>query len=147
MSLSNSCLFNDLIVIVNILIMDISCQILWLFVLPIPISCIVWTVTNEEIFREPRTYCAEKSRDCSNGFKRKFFYLFTCEYCFSHYVTLLVVCLTNFKLLTDNWTGYLISTFSLVWIANIYMSLFALLRQEIKKDKSEIDVINWLKEK
>ncbi len=125
--------------------MDIPTQLIWLFILPIPISCIVWTVTNEEIFREPRIYCTEQSRNCNNVFKRKFFYLFTCEYCFSHYITLLFICFTNFKLLTDNWIGYLISLFALVWIANIYMSLYALLRQEIKKDKSEIDIINGLK--
>lgn len=125
--------------------MDIPNQLLWLFILPIPISCIVWTVTNEEIFREPRIYCTVKSRNCSNIFKRKFFYLFTCEYCFSHYITLLFIYFTNFKLLTDNWIGYLISFFASVWVANIYMSLYALLRQEIKKDKSEIDIINCLK--
>ena len=125
--------------------MDIPNQLLWLFILPIPISCIVWTVTNEEIFREPRIYCTVKSRNRSNIFKRKFFYLFTCEYCFSHYITLLFIYFTNFKLLTDNWIGYLISFFASVWVANIYMSLYALLRQEIKKDKSEIDIINCLK--
>ena len=126
--------------------MDIANQLLWLFILPIPIACIVWTVTNEEIFREPRTYCIERSRNCHNSFKRKFFYLFTCEYCFSHYISLFFIWVTDFKLLTINWTGYLISIFALVWMANIYMSLFALLRQEIKKDKSEIDVINCLKQ-
>ena len=126
--------------------MDIPTQLLWLFILPIPISCIVWTVTNEEIFRESRTYCNEKSRNCNNVFKRKFFYLFTCEYCFSHYVAFIFIWLTNFKLLTENWIGYLISWFALVWIANVYMSFYALLRQEIKIDKSEIDIINCLKD-
>ena len=29
--------------------------------------------------------------------------------------------------------------FALVWIANIYMSLFSLLRQDIKKEKIEIE--------
>ena len=56
------------------------------------------------------------------------------------------MCLTNFKLLTTNWTGYLIGGFALVWMTNIYMSLFALLRQEIKKEKTEIDLINCIKE-
>ena len=29
----------------------------------------------------------------------------------------------------------------MVWIANVYMSLFALLRQNIKKEKVEIEVM------
>ena len=32
----------------------------------------------------------------------------------------------------------MIAGFSLVWIANIYMSLFGLLRQDIVKEKAEI---------
>src|SRR4051812_7564414 len=104
----------------------------WLFILPLCIACISWTVTHEEVFREPREYCKER---CDNGksiWERKFFYLFTCEYCFSHYVTIVMLCLTGFKLLVDNWVGYIISGFGLVWIANFYMSIFALLRQNIK---------------
>src|SRR4051794_10036413 len=62
-------------------------QVLWLFILSIPVSCVAWTVTHEEIFREPREFCAEKSKTCQRLLQRKFFYLFTCEYCFSHYVT------------------------------------------------------------
>jgi len=74
-------------------------------------------------------------------FARKFFYLFTCEYCFSHYIALLFLYLTGYKLLMDNWTGYLIAWFSLVWIANIYMSIFSFIRQDIKKERSEIAAI------
>lgn len=40
----------------------------------------------------------------------------------------------------DDWRGYLIGGFALVWIANIYMSLFALLRQAIKAEKTKIDL-------
>ncbi len=110
-------------------------QLIWLFILPLPIACIAWTLTHEEVFKEPRAYCQKKSRDCKTFFTRKFFYLFTCEYCFSHYVTILILCLTGFKLLIDDWRGYIISGFSLVWIANVYMGLFALMRQNIKLEK------------
>ena len=41
----------------------------------------------------------------------------------------------------DDWRGYIIAGFSLVWIANIYMSLFGLLRQDIKKEKTEIECL------
>ena len=35
--------------------------------------------------------------------------------------------------------GYLIAGFSLVWVANIYMSIFGRLRLEIKRERVEID--------
>ena len=63
-------------------------QIVRLFVLSIPIACVAWTVTHEEVLREPREYCRRKSQNSRNILTRKFFYLFTCEYCFSHYVAL-----------------------------------------------------------
>ena len=121
--------------------MTMTLQIIWLFVLAIPIACIAWTVTHEEIFREPRDYCVDKSMKCKTLLERKFFYLFTCEYCFSHYVTLFFLILTDYKLLIPDWRGYIIAGFSLIWIANVYMSIFNLLRQSIKKDKTEIKEI------
>ncbi len=71
---------------------------------------------------------------------RKFFYLFTCEYCFSHYVTILFLILTGFKLLMDNWVGYVIAGFALVWIANVYMSLYNFLRTDLKKERIETSI-------
>jgi len=122
--------------------MSTSLEIVWLFVLPVPVACIAWTVTHEEVFREPREYFAKKSKVCNTLLARKFFYLFTCEYCFSHYVTIFFLFLTGYKLLLDDWRGYIISGFSVVWIANIYMSLFGLIRIDIKKEKTEIDQID-----
>lgn len=117
---------------------SISLQLIWLFVLALPIACVAWTVTHEEIFIEPRTYCINKCKKGKTILERKFFYLFTCEYCFSHYVTLAFLFLTNFKLLINNWIGFIIAGFALVWIANLYMSLFGFIRQDIKKEKTEI---------
>ena len=121
--------------------MSITLQIIWLFILALPIACVAWTVTHEEVFREPRDYCVRKSKTSKPLLKRKFFYLFTCEYCFSHYVALFFLWLTNFHLLLNDFRGYVIAGFALVWIANIYMSLFAFLRQNIKKEKTEIELI------
>ena len=122
--------------------MAINQQIAWLFLLAMPVACIAWTVTHEEVFREPRAYCANKSLQCKTLTGRKFFYLFTCEYCFSHYVTLLFLFLTGYKLLLNDWRGYIIAGFALVWIANVYMSLLGLLRQDVKKEKMEINAMN-----
>ena len=115
--------------------MLLTTQIIWLFLLAIPVACIAWTVTHEEVFKEPREYCILRSKTGKTIAVRKFFYLFTCEYCFSHYVTILILLLTGYKLLYNDWRGYLISGFSLVWIANIYMSLFGLIRTDLKVEK------------
>lgn len=114
-------------------------QTAWLFILSIPIACMAWTVTHEEVFREPRAYCSSKSKSGKTLLQRKFFYLFTCEYCFSHYVTVLFLFLTGYRLLLDDWRGYIIAGFALVWIANVYMTLFGFIRQDIKKEKTEIE--------
>jgi len=121
--------------------MTLTTQLIWLFTLAIPIACIAWTVTNEEVFREPREYCIRQSKERKSLLGRKFFYLYTCEYCFSHYVTVLILILTDYKLLMDDWRGYILAGFALVWIANLYMSLFAFLRQDIKKEKTEITMM------
>ena len=112
-------------------------QILWLLILPIPIACIAWTVTKEEVFREPRQFCERCSKTAALALVRKFFYLFTCEYCFSHWVTLIFLLLTGYKLLLDDWRGYIFSFFALVWVANAYMSLYARLRVDIRSERAE----------
>lgn len=115
-------------------------QVANLFLLALPIACISWTVTHEEVFKEPREYCVNKCRTAPNLLQRKFFYLFTCEYCFSHYVTIFFLFITGYQLLFDDWRGYLIGGFALVWIANIYMSIFGLVRVGLKKEKAEADI-------
>ena len=109
-----------------------------LFVIAIPVACIAWTVTREDIFRELREWCADRSKAERGLLARKFFYVFTCEYCFSHYVAALLLAVTRYRLLFDDWRGYAIAGFSLVWIANIYMSIFGRLRLDIKYEGVEI---------
>ena len=118
--------------------MTLAHQVAMLFLLPLPIACIAWTLTHEEVFREPREWCARRSVASRSIVTRKFFYLFTCEYCFSHYVTAFFLIITRYTLLFDGWRGYLIAGFSLVWLANVYMSLFGRLRLEIREDKLAI---------
>ena len=113
-------------------------QMLWLFVLAAPIACVAWTVTHEEVFKEIREFCQEKSGQCRMLLQRKFFYLFTCEYCFSHYVAAVVVLATDYRLLIPDWRGAILGWFTLVWVANIYMSLFGRLRLDIKRERVEI---------
>lgn len=109
-------------------------QIFWLVILSIVVASVAWTVTQEEIFREPREYCAERSKDCRTIIQRKFFYVFTCEYCFSHWVTLFFLILTGFRLLINDWRGYVLAFFAIPWLANQWMSLYRRLRLDIKHE-------------
>jgi len=118
--------------------LSIPLQMLLLFVLPIPVASIAWTVTHEEIFREPREWCRNRSAQPHPWLQRKFFYMLTCEYCFSHYVALLVLVITHYHLGYGGWRGYFVAWFSLVWIANVYMSLYSRIRLDIKRERVEI---------
>jgi hypothetical protein len=113
-------------------------QVIYLFVIAVPVACVAWTVTHEEVFREPREYCQRRSQQCSSLVRRKFFYLFTCEYCFSHYIALAFLAMCRFRLLYPGWRGYLLALFALVWVANIYMNIYNRLRLDIKHEHIEI---------
>ena len=109
-----------------------------LFVLAMPVAAIAWAVTHEEVFKEVHDYCTARSRAAGRLAARKFFYVFTCEYCFSHWVTIGLLLVTRFTLVYGDWRGYVISGFALVWVANMYMSLFGRLRLDIKSERVDI---------
>lgn len=127
--------------------MPLSHQFAYVSLLALAIACVSWTVTHEEVFREPREYCKDRAETCRPLVLRKFFYLFTCEYCFSHYVTLVFLWITRFTLLYAGWRGYLIAWFALVWVANLYMSVFNRLRLEIKHENVKIATDQVVQEK
>ena len=127
--------------------MPILLQIYWLSILSLVVASIAWTVTQEQIFEEPREAAKKRSETASNIFVRKFFYVWTCEYCFSHWVTIVVLLLAPFPLLIEDWRGYVLAFFALPWIANQWMSLYRRLRVEIKREnlvaeKVEKDIEN-----
>lgn len=115
--------------------------VLTLFLLALPIACIAWTVTHEELFREVHEFSVKKSETSKSVVIRKLFYLFTCEYCFSHYVTIGVLIVSGYTLFGPSWWGYILTGFALVWIANVYMSLFGLLRVDMKKTRQEANIL------
>lgn len=127
--------------------MPIGRQVLLLFLFAIPVACVSWTVTHEDLFRELREWLTARSNASRNIFSRKFFYLFTCEYCFSHYVAVGMLFLTRYTLVFEDWRGYLIAGFSLVWIANIYMSLFGRLRLGIASERQGMEVVEKMVKK
>ena len=112
---------------------------MFLFILALPIASVAWTITHEEVVREFRDFCLAESHACRCLYQRKFFYLFTCEYCFSHYVTVVFLVITRYKLLFPDWRGYLIAGFSLVWMANVYMSLYGRIRLDLRRERAEIN--------
>ena len=126
--------------------MPLGDQVLLLFLFAIPVACVSWTVTHEEVFSELRDWLTTRSQASRNLVSRKFFYLFTCEYCFSHYVTIGMLFLTRFTLVFADWRGYVIAGFSIVWIANLYMSLFGRLRLAITSERQDIAVVEKMAE-
>ena len=116
--------------------MHIADQIFWLIVIAAAVASVAWTVTQEEIFREPREYFAERSKHAKSLLIRKFSYMMTCEYCFSHWVTMFFLFITGFRLIFDDWRGYLFSFFVTAWMSNQIMSLYRRLRVVIKLDNA-----------
>ena len=83
------------------------------------VSCITWTVTQEEIFKEVRIWLEQKSADGS-WWIRKAAYLPTCHYCFSHWVAIGLLVLWQLP-----WWWL----FPIVWLANHSITLYGWLRQ------------------
>jgi len=116
--------------------MAILIQIFWLVILSMVVASVAWTVTQEEIFKEWRDAFKERSETAGNILIKKFFYVWTCEYCFSHWVTIAVLILTNFRLLIDDWRGYILAFFAVAWVANQFMSLYRGIRVDIKHENA-----------
>jgi hypothetical protein len=94
-----------------------------LFTLALIVAVIARTVTQEEVFREFKEYCQRRSQSAASIAERKFFYLFTCQYCFSHWVALGVVILTSFSL-GEGFLGHVFGVFALVGVANVYLASY-----------------------
>jgi len=116
--------------------MQILFDVFSLLILSLVVASIAWTVTQEEIFREPREAFKKRSESSKSILARKFFYVWTCEYCFSHWVAIVVILITNFKLLMNDWRGYVIAFFVLPLVANFWMSIYRRLRVEIKHENA-----------
>jgi hypothetical protein len=113
-------------------------DLLRLVLLALPVAAIAWTVTHEELFREFHDYCVYRSHSARSIVVRKIFYVFTCEYCFSHYVSAVVLALTGFQLLYADWRGYFIAWLALVWVANHFISIYGRIRLGIRSERLEI---------
>lgn len=113
-------------------------QIIWLLLLSLPVACVAWTITHAELFREAREYFTKRNKDGKTILERKFFFLLICDYCFSHYVALFFIFIARYQLLFNDWRGYLIAWFSVVWISNFYMSAFTLVHMRMKLNRHKL---------
>lgn len=121
--------------------MTIGESIFYLVILSLVVASVSWTFTQEEIFRGIHEYCVRRSNAARSVFEKKFFYVFTCEYCFSHWVTLVILPVTGFWLLIDDWRGYVIAFFVLPWLANQWMSIYRRMRVEIKYENALAETV------
>jgi hypothetical protein len=53
-------------------------------------------------------------------------------------VSALALWVFRYQLLYAGWRGYVVAWFAVVWIANVYMSVFNLLRLDIKHENVSI---------
>ena len=120
--------------------MDLHYQVINLFLLALPIACISWTWTHEELFKEARELLKGLGNEKHSFLRRKFVYILSCEYCFSFYVTAFILILTNYQLIFSDWRGYFIAELSLVWVANLYMNIHFALRIDIRKKGAEAKI-------
>jgi hypothetical protein len=120
--------------------MEYGSQIAFALILSIPVACITWTITQEEIFHEMRERLAGyQARHRHSWWRRKPAQLITCPYCTSHYVAGALIGLLRFRMLVEDWRGYVISLFTLVLLANVYITFYHLLRVGLRWSRSLAD--------
>ncbi|HEX5447474.1 MAG TPA: hypothetical protein VFW87_26905 [Pirellulales bacterium] len=114
-----------------------------------PVAILVRAFTTEEVAREPREYCLRRQacyRDRGGETSlparlgcfvlQKLFYMPTCDYCLSFWVSLVVVWLADYRISFDDWRGSALACFVVMGVANVYLALFALLRVDTRKERA-----------
>ncbi len=114
-------------------------QLVYVALLALPVACVSWTITNEEIFRDLREWLGKVSHHSSSMFVKKLCYLPTCHYCFSHWVTAGFLVLTGFHFLQADWRGYILAEFAIVLIVNVYLTVYNLLRVMLRWSRATAD--------
>lgn len=110
-----------------------------LVILTLVVACITWTLAHEEVVREPREWLIEKSKTATRWWTRKFFFMWTCEFCLSYYVAAAVILIMDFRLITDDWRGIAAALLATTALANAAMSAFARLRVELGTERVVLD--------
>jgi hypothetical protein len=113
-------------------------QLGWLFILALPIACATWTFTHEEIFRDVKEWLQTRSEASDSWVGRKFFFMWTCDYCLSHYVAAAGIAVTEFRVMLSDWRGSVLAWLAVTAVANVYLAAFAHLRVELSKERTEL---------
>ena len=126
------------------------------FYLAAPVAIVVRAFTTEEIGREPRDYCRARHEcyreRCSNGdagvlrraadfVLQKVFYVPTCDYCLSFWISLAVVWIAEYTMFFDDWRGVALAVFVVMGVANVYLAIFTQLRVDAKKERAVAEAI------
>jgi len=120
--------------------MDLATQLLEAIILALPVACVAWTFTQEEVFKEVQDTLKGYQRDYAHStWRRKLAYLPTCPYCASHYVAAVFLAMFQFKMVADDWRGYVVSLFAVVLVSNVYISVYHLLRVALRASRAYAD--------
>jgi hypothetical protein len=110
------------------------------FVVAAAVSVSAWALAKEQIFREIRDVCDRSSKDqqCS-WLIRKIAYMPTCEYCNSFWIALVALLFLQYQVLWDDWRGYVLAQFFTWSLAVAYMSIYQLLRVDIRHGQEKVE--------
>lgn len=117
-------------------------------VLAVPVAVCSWTIAKEEVFAWLRSICKKvlgwgESHGRLGVFVTKPFYMPTCEYCTSFWVTLVYLTqITPLRMVQEGWRGLLIAEFFVMGFAVIYMAVYSRIRVETAKDKTITEKVN-----
>ena len=115
-------------------------QVGLLLLLALAIGCMSWTVTHEEVFREPREYCKRKSPGLPVAAATQVLLPVHLRVLLQPLCHAIVLFCTRFSLLYVGWRGYVLAEFALVFAANMYMGLYNRMRLTIKHENVSIEV-------
>lgn len=128
-----------------------------LLVLALPVACVAWTITQTEIFRFPREAVkAWAKRKPESKARHLVSYLPTCYYCTSHYVAeffLILSYVGGVKKLdwSNGWSsavvGFVLATFTLIMVANVYLTGFNIYRVVLRYAQALADYQEALKDR
>jgi hypothetical protein len=127
-----------------------------------PVAIIVRACTTEEVFRQPREFCAARHRQYGDLLRRrdsasmaerarlfvleKACYVPTCDFCLSFWLSLVVVWIADYALFFEGWRGFALATFVVMGVANVYLSVFSHLRVDLRKQRATAEKIEKLPE-
>lgn len=113
-----------------------------LFAIAMPVACLAWIVTKEEICREIRQAAAfiKARRPC--WISAKLDYLVGCYFCTSVWISAgLLALVPSVRLPGAGWVAYGLTVFAAVFVANVYLSLFNLLRILLRASAAIADAV------